>query len=245
MEKHIKAWFIILASSIIALAILVTALRAEGMTPEDSDKVIELIRKGELTEKQAIVSDVKHEELRWPKYTIRVGRGGARKPIPAIKGLTTQERAKEWLEKAWLGHTLNAWIMFWEQDRIDYTLPICVAWADSHLWKALASKNNIGNVGNDDRGRRVEYKSMEDWINAIFRALNNKWMGGNEVIGQLSGEGRKRLWIEGCKETKVNEKCYATSMWVWSTNVTNCMSVIHNEQIDEKYMFRIYSMEDM
>ena len=63
-------------------------------------------------------------------------------------------------------------------------------------------------------------------------------MGGSEVIGQLSGEGRKRLGIEGCTETEVNEKCYATSMGVWSSNVTNCMSAIHNKQIDENYEFR-------
>lgn len=239
MEKHIKAWFIILASSIIALAILVTSLRAEGMTPEDSDKVIELIRKGELTEKQVVVADVKHEVLKWPKYTIRVGLGGSRKPIPTIRGATKEERAKEWLEIAWLGYTLRAWILFGEQDRIDYALPICVAWADSHLGKALASKNNIGNVGNNDRWDRVEYKSMEDWINAIYRALNNKWMGGNTKLAQLSGEGRKRLGIEGCNETKVNQKCYATSPQVWHTNVRNCLSVIHNQEIWDDYNFRL------
>ena len=196
-------------------------------------------------EKQKIVANVTHKEIKWPKYTTRVGLQGSRKPIPAITGWTTQERAKEWLEKAWLGYTLPTWIALGEKYKIDYTLPLCIAWADSHLWKALASKNNIGNVGNDDRGRRVEYESMEAWINAIFRALNNKWIGGSEVIWQLSGEGRKRLGIEGCTATKSNEKCYATSMGVWSSNVTNCMSAIKNEQIDEKYMFRIYSMETM
>lgn len=189
-------------------------------------------------EKQKVVANISHTEIKWEKYTIRVWLWGGRKPIPTIIGWTTQERAKEWLDKAWLGYTIDTWIRFGEQYKIDYVLPLCVAWADSHLWKALASKNNIGNVWNNDRWDRVEYESMEAWINAIFRALNNKWMGGSTIVGQLSGEGRKRLGIEGCTWAKVNQKCYATSMGVWSSNVTNCLSAIHDRQIDENYEFR-------
>lgn len=235
--KELKTlWYIFLALALVPF--LLFYMKAEGMTEQDSQKVIELIENAKLTEKQAIVAEVKHTENKWPRYTIRVGLGGSRKPIPTIRGVTTEERAKEWLETAWLGYTINSWMIFWEQDNIDYTLPICIAWADSHLGKALASKNNIGNVGNNDRGDRVEYKSMEDWVNAIFLALNNKWMGGSTKLGQLSGEGRKRLGIEGCNETKINQKCYATSTGVWSTNVTNCLSVLHNKQIDENFEFR-------
>ena len=179
LPYHVKAWFIILASSIIALAILVTAFRAEGMTPEDSDKVIQLL---ESAEKKAIVADVKHEVLKWPKYTIRVGLQGSRKPIPAINGLSTEERAKEWLETTWLGYTLPTWIKLGEKYKIDYTLPICIAWADSHLGKALKSTNNIGNVGNRDDGSVVHYDSLDKWIEAIFRVLNNKYLGWNKQL---------------------------------------------------------------
>ena len=239
LPYHVKAWFIILASSIIALAILVTALRAEGMTPEDSDKVIELIRKGELTEKQAIVSDVKHEVLKWPKYTIRVGLQWSRKPIPAITGLSTQERAKEWLETTWLGYTLPTWIKLGEKYKVDYTLPICIAWADSHLGKALKSTNNIGNVGNNDRWQVVHYDSMDKGIEAIFRVLNNKYLGWNKQLWELSGEGRQRMSMTGCENAPAPKKCYATSKGVWSTNVSNCLSVLHNKEITESYFFRL------
>ena len=239
LPYHVKAWFIILASSIIALAILVTAFRAEGMTPEDSDKVIELIRKGELTEKQAIVSDVKHEVLKWPKYTIRVGLQWSRKPIPAITGLSTQERAKEWLETTWLGYTLPTWIKLGEKYKVDYTLPICIAWADSHLGKALKSTNNIGNVGNNDRWQVVHYDSMDKGIEAIFRVLNNKYLGWNKQLWELSGEGRQRMSMTGCENAPAPKKCYATSKGVWSTNVSNCLSVLHNKEITESYFFRL------
>lgn len=192
-------------------------------------------------EKQKIVANVTHKEIKWPKYTTRVGLQGSRKPIPAITGWTTQERAKEWLEKAWLGYTIDTWVQLGEKHKIDYTLPLCIAWADSHLGKALASKNNIGNVGNNDRGDRVEYATLDKGIEAIFRTIGQwKYMKGHSIVGTLSGEWRKRLWIENCNaEKQVSKKCYATSMWVWSSNVTNCLSAIHDRQIDENYEFRI------
>ena len=236
LPYHVKAWFIILASSIIALAILVTAFRAEGMTPEDSDKVIQLL---ESAEKKAIVADVKHEVLKWPKYTIRVGLQGSRKPIPAINGLSTEERAKEWLETTWLGYTLPTWIKLGEKYKVDYTLPICIAWADSHLGKALKSTNNIGNVGNNDRWQVVHYDSMDKGIEAIFRVLNNKYLGWNKQLWELSGEGRQRMSMTGCENAPAPKKCYATSKGVWSTNVSNCLSVLHNKEITESYFFRL------
>lgn len=193
---------------------------------------------------------VTHTENVWPKYTIRVGLEGARKPIPSITGLTTQERAKEWLEEVSLWYTLPTWIRLWEKYRIDYTLPICIAWADSHLGKALKSTNNIGNVGNNDRGDVKHFDTLEDGISAIFYTLRNyddffkwikypAWMKDSKELGYLSGEWRRRMGLPWCTEAKSSQKCYATSMWVWSTNVTNCMSAIHNTQIDENYTFRL------
>jgi len=236
---YIWKWMLIMFFALVALAILVTALRTEGMAPEDSDKVIELIRKWELTEKQVVVAEVKHEVLKWPKYTIRVGLQWSRKPIPAITGLTTQERAKEWLETASLGYTLPTWIKLGEKYKVDYALPICIAWADSHLGKALKSTNNIGNVGNNDRWQVVHYDSMDKGIEAIFRVLNNKYLGWNKQLWELSGEGRQRMSMTGCENAPAPKKCYATSKGVWSTNVSNCLSVLHNKDITESYFFRL------
>jgi len=236
--KELKTlWYIFLALALVPF--LLFYMKAEGMTEQDSQKVIELIENAKLTEKQAIVAEVKHTENKWPRYTIRVGLGGSRKPIPTIRGVTTEERAKEWLETAWLGYTIGTWKRLGERYKVDYTLPLCIAWADSHLGKALKSKNNIGNVGNNDRWDTVHYESMDKGIEAIFRVLNNRYMKWHEYMGTLSWEWRiKMLWWE-CSETRVDQKCYATSKGVWSTNVTNCMSVLHNHEVDEWYKFRL------
>ena len=188
--------------------------------------------------KEKIVAQVEHKELKWPKYTIKVGLGGSRKPIPKITGDTVDKRAKEWLDTAWLGYTLETWKKHWETYKLDYVLPICIAWADSHLGKALKSTNNIWNVGNRDDWSVVHYETLDAWIMAIYRTLNNKWIGGSTKLGQLSWEGRTILGIEGCNWTKVNQKCYATSKVVWHSNVSNCLSSIHNKQIDWNYLFR-------
>lgn len=193
------------------------------------------------TEKEAIVADIIHEEKKVDKVVIRVGLQGSMKPVNPLKWNTTDERAKEFLDRVGLGHTLPTWKAFWEKYWIDYTLPMAIAFADSHLWKALKSTNNLGNIGNNDRWDVVHYATLDAWIEAIFRSLKyGKYMQGHTIIGTLSGEGRKRMWLPSCTEEKdYRKKCYATSMWVWSTNVTNALSVIHNKQIDETYNFRL------
>lgn len=241
MENKPTIPFHIILFSILIVVILGSLLGkivfGDSFDEEAYDKTFKLLEVK--TEKQKIVEDVKHIELKWPKYTIRVGLGGSRKPIPTITGLTTKERAKEWLEKAWLGYTLPTWIKLGEKYKVDYTLPICIAWADSHLGKALKSTNNIGNVGNRDDGSVVHYDSLDKWIEAIFRVLNNKYLGWNKQLWELSGEGRMRMSMTGCENAPAPKKCYATSKGVWSTNVSNCLSVLHNKEITESYFFRL------
>lgn len=249
-EKHVAHIFVSLALLLISLAIIsrwdtanATELQETIIVGEEKewthyDEFNRIYEQTAPTEKQKVVQQVEHRDIKWPKYTIKVGAEWKRKPIPSLQWETIEKRAEEFLNVGWLWDTIYIWNKLWSEYKIDFTLPICIAWADSHLWKALASKNNIGNVGNNDRGDRVHYETMEAWINAIFRALNNKWMWGSTIVWQLSWEGRKRLWIEWCHWAKSNQKCYATSMTVWSTNVTNCMSAIHDKQIDESYEFR-------
>ena len=237
-HDYLWKWILIMFFALVALAILVTAFRVEWMTEEDSDKIINLL---EGAEKKAIVSDVKHEVLKWPKYTIRVWYEWARKPIPKLTGLTIDTRSKQLLDTVWIGHTLPIWRKFGKEYGIDYTFPIAIAFADSHLWKALKSRNNLGNIWNNDRWDIQHFDSLESWIEAIFWTLAKwKYMSGHTTIWTLSGEGRKHLNLKSCtEETDYRKKCYATSMWVWSTNVVNIMSAMHDKQIDENYNFRL------
>lgn len=226
--------------AVLATLILLALLSRWVFGQDNSEEVAKLLESAKISEKQAIVADVKHEELKWPKYTIRVGLWGSRKPIPSINGLTTKERAKEWLETAWLGYTIDTWIKLGEKHKIDYTLPLCIAWSDSHLGKALKSTNNLGNYWNNDRGDTIHYDSLDKWIEAIFMWLSQgKYLKWHEYIGTLSWEWRIRMAWWDCNDTRIDQKCYATSVSSWHSNVTNCMSAINNFQIDEWSKFRL------
>lgn len=103
---------------------------------------------------------------------------------------------------------------------------VCIAWADSGLGKKLKSKNNIWNVGNNDRGNVVHFATIEKGIEAMFRVLNNRYLGHKQSIGSLSPGGGG------------NAPFYATSPENWNNNVLNCLNILLDENIDENWIFR-------
>jgi hypothetical protein len=132
----------------------------------------------------------------------------------------------------------------------------CIAQADSSLGNALKSSYNIGNVGNTDSGRVQHFSSLEEGINKIGEALNNQYMKGNTMIGQLSGGGRYVLKTTyTCDNAVMPYKCYATSPAYqhedgyygnWNKNVIACLqNVDQDPTIDEKFLFRIDSINQL
>lgn len=119
----------------------------------------------------------------------------------------------------WLEAEDRWWIMRW--------VMICISKADSALWKALKTENNFWNVGNNDRWDRVHFSSKEEWINAIWRVLHNKYLSHKQSIWSLSA------WWGG------SAPYYATSKQNWNNNVLNCLKVIYQDtRIDENFIFR-------
>lgn len=118
---------------------------------------------------------------------------------------------------------------------------IAIAKADSSLWNELKTNNNIGNVGNNDRWDTVAFDSIEKWIEAIYKTLNNKYLWDIYNIGYLSEWGRITLWGKSC--SLPNEYCYATSTDNWNNNVINTLRLLHNDpSIDESFNFRTNHM---
>lgn len=117
---------------------------------------------------------------------------------------------------------------------IDYKIQpevmLCIAWADSHLWYALKSKNNFGNVGNNDRWDTINYETPTQWIRAIARVLNNKYLKNKKTIWDLS-------FAWDC--TTDCTKAYATSRDNRQNNVLNCLSLIRNIKTTPDYVFRL------
>ena len=125
----------------------------------------------------------------------------------------------------------------WYVKDIKYPVAICIAWADSDLGKALKSKNNIGNVWNNDRWDTKEYATIYDGINAIYRTLNNKYQKYSEKIWELSQGWRTMLWLKWCAEKW--EYCYATSDSTRGINIINCLNMIYDSEKNEYFEFRL------
>lgn len=147
----------------------------------------------------------------------------------------TQELLELYTHTNW---TYDLWAKYEKMYWIKMQVAIAIAKADSSLWDEMKSLNNVGNVGNNDRWDTWEYLTKEDWIEAIYRTLNNKYLWHIYNIGYLSEWGRTVLGGASC--TVKGEFCYATSEENWNINVINTLRLLYQDaSIDETFEFRI------
>lgn len=97
---------------------------------------------------------------------------------------------------------------------------LCITIAETSWgWRGYA-KTNPGNVGNNDRGQRVQYAFFETGLEKIGQTLTNSYLGKKKTLGCLSNAGN-------CTEIYDNGKRYATSDWNRERNMKACLSVIY------------------
>ncbi|MDR0859974.1 MAG: peptidoglycan DD-metalloendopeptidase family protein [Candidatus Peribacteria bacterium] len=144
------------------------------------------------------------------------------------EGATVEERSQNFLSAYAKGiyRDLNFRDSVVVGTNIDRDMVICVGFAESTLGNYLSTSNNIGNVGNNDRGDRIAYGSPYDGARLIALTLNNPYLGHYHTINQLSRYGN----AEG--------KIYASSPINWQTNVLKCLSKIKGYTIPEDFPFR-------
>jgi len=173
-------------------------------------------------------------ELKW-----LVNKDGKSQSYITLIWDTPKARAEYLLSKypavAW---HINTFIELWVKYKIDPYLVIAIAKADSSLGNELLTTNNIGNVGNNDRWDKVEFATIEHWIEAIYKTLNNKYLGNIYTVWYLSCWGKINLWLKDCFQNW--EKVYATSDSSWNVNVINTLRNLYKDSsIDEEFNFRI------
>ena len=110
---------------------------------------------------------------------------------------------------------------------VDVDVGICIAVAESSMGRNLSSARNVGNVGNNDRGDRIDLWSAVEWASMIFYALENEYLGKYHTLYDLSGYGNQYGPI------------YASSPINRQTNITRCLSSIKGYRIPEEYMLRL------
>lgn len=148
--------------------------------------------------------------------------------VSVFKWGTAEERTQRFLNAYAVGTYRN--VDFWDQvvagTNIDRDMVICIGFAESSLGKFLSTSNNIGNVGNNDRGDRIAYNNPFNWARLIALTLNNQYLGDYHTIKQLSRYGNE------------DGKIYASSPINWQSNVQKCLSKIKGFYVPEDYPFR-------
>ena len=103
---------------------------------------------------------------------------------------------------------------------------VCIAYADSSLWRFLKTSYNYGNVGNNDRWNTQSFNNMEQGFYHIGAVLNNGNLWKYSTVNQLSRRGNPDGMI------------YASSPENWHINVMNCLWMIHNKYVPDNFNYR-------
>ena len=133
-----------------------------------------------------------------------------------LNGITEVDRQKDLIQR-YTHPNFRDWNMWVEESlnwNIDPTFVMCVGLAESWLWRNTLTKNNVGNIGNNDRWDKREFNTPREGVYAMIRTFNNKYLWGHTEIQQLSRYGNKEGTI------------YASDPVHWHANVTKCMSSI-------------------
>lgn len=149
--------------------------------------------------------------------------------VQIMPGNTVWEKRLAYLSQNWFGEFAK---LSTREDAsnwryVDIDLWICIAVAETSLWRNFASARNVGNVGNNDRGDRIDFASAAEWASMIYYALENKYLWWYHTLDKLSWYGNQDWAI------------YASSPINRQTNVTKCLTSIKWYSIPDNRPFRI------
>lgn len=148
--------------------------------------------------------------------------------LSEISWSSLEERRDDWLDKyaTWPYKDPSLRYDAADDTWINPIFGLCIWFAETN-YKYFKSKNNIGNVGNDDSGHTVEYETPLSWVKALFNVLNNQYLWGYYTINELSRFGNHDGFI------------YASSPYNRQKNIMHCMSTIYDYPVQEDFPFRI------
>lgn len=175
----------------------------------------------EITEE--ITEEVEQTE-EW--YPWKLTEDGDHQEMPKIESDTSHERFKEMANRYWLDASKIRQVeqYYWIKESVILCLIISeTSWW--HRWYWTSSCNNVWNVYNTDGWNRQCFNSYEEWLEAIWKTLNNKYLFNIWTLGCLSN-----AW--SCKQWDNNWHRYATSESNWEKNMVTCLSTVYWERID-------------
>lgn len=174
-----------------------------------------------------MTKDVVPEEWQQKRLDDLYAREVPLQDFSSLKGETVPERRDSFLRRYAYGAYADAalWYDAAEWQWVDPLLGICVGFAET-WFKNFKTANNIGNVGNNDRGDVVEFVSPLVGARALYSVLNNQYLWWYHTLNELSRFGNSDWFI------------YASSPYNRQRNVMRCLSSIYGYAIPEDFPFR-------
>jgi len=169
------------------------------------------------------------------KPTYRVNSDGRAKPLPRLetKNNGVESRTATFLKLYWHNYNEfkeNAW-------NVKVDVLTCIAWSETSLWLANKSSHNIFNCWNNDRWDTKCFNSDWEAIRYTVRyCLNWTYSKHKTTISHLYPNHPDST----CNNNR-DEWCryvYASSKDNAMNNVLNCLSLIHNKQIDPDFTIK-------
>lgn len=150
--------------------------------------------------------------------------------VSYIQWTTLEDRIKNYINK--YGNAPFDSYILRQQASAGHKVPlefgVCIAVAETSFGRAFASRRNVWNVGNNDRGDRIDFSSPVEGASTIYYALENKYLGGYATLDKLSWYGNT-FWA-----------IYASSPINRQTNIAKCLTEIHGYWIPDDRPVRLY-----
>ena len=206
--------------------ILDLEMKKEALVKENEELELDLYKRFWLMRKK-IEEEIIEQNTWWNPWDLT--EDGSHQEMPELTWTTSHERFKELAYAYWLDPSL-----IWKVEdhyRIKEWVILCITIAETSWWNRWYGKQNIWSVGSNDRWDRPVYALMESWLEAIWKTLNNQYLGWHTTLGCLSN-----AW--SCREQNDNWKRYATSKNSWEANMVACLSDIYEPINPETFNIR-------
>lgn len=206
--------------------ILDLEMKKETLVKENEELKLDLYKRFWLMRKK-IEEEIIEQNTWWNPWDLT--EDWSHQEMPELTWTTSHERFKELANAYGLDPSL-----IWKVEdhyRIKEWVILCITIAETSWWNRWYGKQNIWSVWSNDRWDRPVYALMESWLEAIWKTLNNQYLGWHTTLGCLSN-----AW--SCREPNDNGKRYATSTNSWEANMVACLSDIYEPINPETFNIR-------
>lgn len=157
---------------------------------------------------------------------------------PKLTATTIDSRIDELIRYYWQDPTLRRQLSISIGIKPEFT--ICLSQAETGVGKHFKTKHNWFNVGNSDSWATMSFESLEHGFKALGDlALNGRYLSRKTTLAHLSPNHKLSHCSTDPHSDPACKYVYASSLENWMNNNLNCLSNLHNKQINPDYKFRL------